>query len=71
MLRGSVRWLFSNPRGSENERVGIMNFGYLDAGTGSVVISAIAGIFAAGFVAIKVGIGRFGSKFKSKGEDKN
>ncbi len=48
-----------------------MNFGYLDAGTGSVVISAVAGIFAAGFVAIKVGIGRFGSRFKSKGQDKN
>ncbi|MEI8336029.1 MAG: hypothetical protein WCG37_04090 [Actinomycetes bacterium] len=58
-------------KGPQYERVGIMNFGYLDAGTGSVVISAIAGMFAAGFVAIKVGIGRFGSKFKSKGSDKN
>lgn len=48
-----------------------MDFGYLDAGTGSVVISAIAGVFAAGFVAIKVGIGRFSSKFKSKGSEKN
>ncbi|CAB4661860.1 unannotated protein [freshwater metagenome] len=48
-----------------------MDFGYLDAGTGSVVISAVAGLFAAGFVAVKVGFGRFRSKFKTKDSDKN
>ena len=48
-----------------------MDFGYLDAGTGSVVISAVAGLFAAGFVAVKVGFGRFRSKLKTKDSDKN
>ncbi|MSO58933.1 MAG: hypothetical protein EXQ63_01230 [Ilumatobacteraceae bacterium] len=41
-------------------------FNYLDAGTGSMIVTALAGGIAGIGVAIKMGMSRFKAKFSSK-----